>query len=1026
MKKIISFAVTAIMALTMALPLSACSNSQSATDAVVINEVVTSNKYSLTASDGSAPDWVELYNGTGASVNLSGWGLTDEETDQYKFKFPNVTIKSGEYLLVYCSGDEQTDNEDGILRTGFKLSSKGEFLALTDARGNTVQAMNLDSMPSDISYGRADDGSYLYFGLPTPGAKNEGITNTTPEFDQAVAESPVKINEYIINNDYSIVDGDGERSSWVEIINTGSEAVDITGFGLSDDETDTKKWAFPEMSLQPGEIRLVFLSGKDKTDPNGELHANFKLSKNDQKLILSQEMGRTIDVSVIDPKLGTASCGRAEGDYSNWVYFAEPTPGAANTTKSFTEIAQASETYLPAVYLSETKSNKVARSDDPDWIELANSGSEAVNLSGYGLSDSKDEPFRFKFPESAVLQPGGYLVVYCGNLPTEQQTGLVASDISLNADGEDVYLTKPDGSILDTINTGVEYNGITSGRVSGNKERVYFTTATPGAANPEQSYKTYTRKPTLSAGGYVDSGYSVEIKAEDGAAIYYTTDGSKPTTSSNKYTSPISITESTPVRAIAVSDGKLTSECSTENYIVDESHTIPTICISVNDDEFFGETNGIYSKGAGYSNSEFPHTSANYWKDIEREISFEWFEADGTKGVEVPAGIKIFGQYSRALDQKSLVVKFRNSYGASEVTYPFFRDYDVTTFSSLILRVSGQDVNSTKLRDAFFAQVCKNYMELDYMEYRPCAVYINGKYWGLYNLREQLDENYVKNHYNSSSTDHIDVGNETGNASEGAEAKATQSDTSKQSDADAKHVAGSDYGSELIDVVKGNRDVKHGSLQDWNELLEYVRTHDLSNDEAYKYVCSRVDVKEYADYIIAETFFNNTDSGNIRFWRDGSGDNKYRWMLYDLDWALSPSTYKWNYIEEYFNEVGHGIGHGFSTVLPRALLKNPEWKKYFIERYAYHLTHTFRSERTNAILDQMAEEIRPEMERHIARWANTGSPAQEISTPASMDVWEANLASLKKMLNERISIVTEDLQEYFGLSDARMQELGLK
>ena len=74
----------------------------------------------------------------------------------------------------------------------------------------------------------------------------------------------------------------------------------------------------------------------------------------------------------------------------------------------------------------------------------------------------------------------------------------------------------------------------------------------------------------------------------------------------------------------------------------------------------------------------------------------------------------------------------------------------------------------------------------------------------------------------------------------------------------------------------------------------------------------------------------------------------------------------------------------------------------------------------------MAEEIRPEMERHIARWANTGSPAQEISSPSSMEVWENNLASLKNMLNERIDIVTEDLEQYFGLSDAQMKELGLE
>ena len=119
--------MTAIIAIAMALPLSACSSSQSATDTVVINEVVTSNKYSLTASDGSAPDWVELYNGTNSSVNLSGWGLTDEETDQYKFEFPNITLNSGDYLLVYCSGDEQTDNEDGIFERASNSPAKASF-----------------------------------------------------------------------------------------------------------------------------------------------------------------------------------------------------------------------------------------------------------------------------------------------------------------------------------------------------------------------------------------------------------------------------------------------------------------------------------------------------------------------------------------------------------------------------------------------------------------------------------------------------------------------------------------------------------------------------------------------------------------------------------------------------------------------------------------------------------------------------------------------------------------------------------
>ncbi len=441
------------------------------------------------------------------------------------------------------------------------------------------------------------------------------------------------------------------------------------------------------------------------------------------------------------------------------------------------DISQIDRTKLHNLYISEVKTGKSALTDSPDWIELHNAGTASVDLTGYGLSDDSKQPFLYTFPETAI-QPGEYLIVYLQYLPDDPLSSLAAETFSLNSDGENVFLSKPDGSVADAMNTGVQHYGITRGRTGASTDCVYFTTPTPGAANSSEYCTAYTQKPALSAGGYVESGYSVEITAESEATVYYTTDGSKPTTSSAVYSGPISITESTPVRAIAVTPGKLASECATENYIIDEKHDIPVVCISVDDDEFFDSENGIYSEGSGYSSGSHPHRGANYWKDIEREISFEWFEADGTRGIEAPAGIKIFGQYSRAYDQRSLAIKFRGAYGVSSITYPFFRDYDVTTFSSLILRTSGQDVNSTKLRDAFYAQITKNEMNLDYMEYRPCAVYINGQYWGLYNLREQEDENYISNHYGVST--------------------------------------------ESIDIIQKEGAVRSGSDESWEELLECV------------------------------------------------------------------------------------------------------------------------------------------------------------------------------------------------------------
>ncbi|MBQ9941868.1 MAG: CotH kinase family protein [Christensenellaceae bacterium] len=952
-----------------------------------INEVVTSNKYSLEASDGSTPDWVEIYNCTGSNINLKDYGLTDDTTDRYKFTFPGMTIKNGEYMIVYLTGTEDLSNPDGILRAGFKLSKDGsEILVLSGPEDHTIQALEIGSMPADVSYGRADDGSYLYYALSTPGAKNEGISNTVPTFSEAVVESDLVINEYVIDNQYSVMDEDGDRPEWVEIKNTGSEAIDLKGYGLSDDPSDTKKWIFPEMQLQPGEIRLVFLSKKDKVDPAGELHASFSIGEDDTQLFLSQPQGLTVDVVDLDPAMGTASHGRTPDDPEKWQYYPEATPGAENTTKGFDQIDVSGDRYLPEFSISEVKTNSTVKEKTPDWIELVNTGSQPIELEGYGLSDDKDEPFLFTFP-AATLQPGEYVLVY-----TDGSTaGQYSAPFAVSAQGNTVYLSRPDGSIIDYMDSGVQYAGMSAGRPQGTTlaERVYFTEPTPGAANAAETYKTYTQKPTFSlTGGYVAEGTAVTISSENGATIYYTTDGSKPTTKSQVYTGPVTISKTTSLRAMATVSGKLNSEVKTENYLVEDKHSIPVMCISGDPNGLFGYYDGIMADGPGHTHdaADFPFTGANFFKlkEEEREISVEWFEADGTKGVEFPAGIKIYGQFSRACDQKSVALYLRSSYGQSEVTYPFFRDYDVTTFSSLVLRISGQDGKYTKLRDSFFQQVVKDTMDLDYQEYRPCAVYINGQYWGLYNLREKLNESYVTTHYEGTDEDHLDI-------------------------------------------IKGNSDVKSGSRQDFQELCDYIRAHDLSDPEAYEYVCSKVDVDEYMDYIITETFFNNTDSGNVRFWRatdEGSKYSKYRWMLFDLDWGVFNGTYKWNYIEEYFNPQGHGIGHGFTTAISCGLLENPEWKEKFIERYAWHLNNTFDPDRMEAILDAMVAEIEPEMPRHIDRWGKASMPDCAAS-PASMEVWENNVASLKRMLREKVDITKADLQEFFNLSDARMKELNL-
>lgn len=317
-----------------------------------INEIVASNSYSLLLDDGSSPDWVEIYNNTGQAINLTGYGLSDDENSLYKFEFPQTTLADGAYLVVLCC-DENDEAEDGYLRTDFNLSADGETVVLSAPNDQVIDQVAYSSLTTDVSYGRTEDGAYTYFGSPTPGAANAGVTSDTPDFSAALESSPIVINEFLLDNQSSIVDADGERHPWVEIKNTGDEAVDITGYFLSDNQSNTKKWAFPSCVLQPGELKIVILSGKDEVDANGNLHASFSLSKRDTKLILSQSLGRSIDVINVTEAMATAAYGRdADG---NLMYFADATPGKENTSKGFEDISKSTEQYLPDISISEPK-----------------------------------------------------------------------------------------------------------------------------------------------------------------------------------------------------------------------------------------------------------------------------------------------------------------------------------------------------------------------------------------------------------------------------------------------------------------------------------------------------------------------------------------------------------------------------------------------------------------------------------------------------------------------------------------------
>lgn len=956
----------------------ACCDGDILQNDVYISEVMSNNLTTLSDENGDLCDWVELHNPTENPINLAGYMLTDASDNIDKFIFPEITLKPGEFFVVYANGIEKVDLENRIIHVPFSLSTKGESIFLYNAKGKLNCRINMVALEPDQSYGIGENENLQLFSVPTPGSKNI-------EGQQAVVTQPkeelkgkIRINEYSTNSTETLMDEDGEFVSWVEIHNASKHTVNLKGYSLTDDTLDPQKWVFPNFKIKAGEYAVVYLSGKtkeyDKT--SNRIHATFKLKGNEESLILFGDNSKEIDRCQVFELFSNLTCGRSRKDPSKFVFFAKSTPGKANTSKGFDSVDSALYTGNREIAITEvaavnTTVPQSANDEYFDYVELYNATNKQLNLSDYRLSDSKKLE-SFKQLPDRVLNPGEYVAIFCGDADyTSTKTGNIYRNYGLNRYGETVYVINSKGEVVDSIEYGVLKSGYSAGRdVNGKSEVVYYSSLTPGKANPERKLRHALAAPEISkSSSYVKKGTKISLSCLKGE-IHYTLDGSTPTSKSPVYTKPLIVNKTTVVRAKCYKSGYVPSDVTTATYLVtSRKHDLPVVFLTTDHDNLYGYSRGIWADGPGKS-SEFPYVGANFWQEWERPVNFEYMSVSGASQVSFDAGIKVFGQYSRANAQKSVSINLRDKYGPTEICYPFFKDNKVNVFSSFVLRNSGQDYNMAHIRDAFCAMVIKNQMDIDIMDYQPVVCYVNGKYHGIYDLREKIDEDYLANHHGVDSSN--------------------------------------------VDLIKGNNIVKSGSMDNYNKLLGYIKSHDMTVQKHYDYVCSQIDIDELINYWMCESFFTNTDTGNIKFWRENTSTGKWRWIFFDVDWALFRSTYTLNYIDNYLNPNGHGVGDAFNTTIMSNLIKNKQFRTRLLEIHSKHLKTTFDTDRMLKIFDELIKEIETEMPYYLKRW-NLGSEQK----------WRNNVATLRQIISEKREIFIKHMIKSFKMTKAE-QELYLK
>jgi hypothetical protein len=911
---------------------------------VIITEVMSSNSLTILDGFGFSSDWIEFYNSGDEVINLKGAGLSTKIDDPMMWVFPDFEIGPKEYKIVYASGLNEVDSS-GNLHLNFKLNAEfGETLYFTSALCTLMSTIELPPLDSDISYGLNEEGEWLYYNHPTPNGKNGVDGQETSDF-KVYIDSPLMITEYMIDNRSVLYDEDGDFVDWIEFYNNSDDPFSFAQLYFTDDKTNLRKWAFPNIVIEPRSYLVIYASGKDKVTEN--VHTNFRLSEYEM-LAVSTQYSEVLVELTIDPLLEDISRGIKDDE---WLYFSEPTPGKENSTHSFREELKPSskgwDVSINEVMARNESFLADANGNYNDWIELKNSTDQDINLKGYSLSKGSEQESKFVF--SDYVLPAHGFAVFFADAEVDVDSTVNYVPFSISASGETLYLCDVGCDEQQIFETGFLGKNASSG-LDENGERVFFERPTPEETNSTDFVKRYSAPVEFSLdGGEISSGQLLMLTAEEGAEIYFTLDGSLPTSSDILYVNPIVLDSSKTVRAVAIADGRLPSIVTTHTYIVDVEHDLPIIALSTEPEYLFGSA-GIYSNP--------------FW-EIERPVHVEFFETDGL-ALSFDAGFEIAGGYSQALTQKSFAFHLRKEYGIGEINYPLFDENEVTSFKHFLLRTSGQDQYMTKIRDAFIHKVVKDVIDIEVMDSRPCVVYINGEYWGLYNIREKVNEDYLASHHGVDPNQ--------------------------------------------VDILVWNGTVMAGSDEAYRALVNYVATHDMQKQEYYEYVTSQIDVGNFIDYLIIQSYFGNTDSGNIKFWRDQNG-GKWRWILYDMDWALFKGTHTWNNIKRIFNPDGMGVNQWIDTTLPVNLMKNDNFKQEFIKRYALYTRTYFSPERLLPIYDAMVAEIESEMPRQEERWPNNWGS------------WKDHVAFMRQIIIEKPEIEKNHLQNFFNLSDEEMQEL---
>lgn len=601
--------------------------------------------------------------------------------------------------------------------------------------------------------------------------------------------------------------------------------------------------------------------------------------------------------------------------------------------------------------INEIQSKNVDMFIDPSynfggWIELYNPTSEAINIGGCYVSDDPEDLMKYHMPDDLGTVPAfGYKNIWFDH---NTRYGLAYRQVNmkLDCDGGIICVSDPDGRLIASQEFPEGIGRASWARVTdGSDEWGWTSKPTPEASNNGSPFCTeQLPAPSVDVNGKMfESGekFYVTVDVPKGAQLRYTTDGTTPTLTNGELSTgkKFFITKTVTYRWRLFQTGKLPSPVTTRSYIVrDRNYTLPVVSIVTDQQNITGNEYGVDVRGAGNGRSgNGERNKVNWNMDWDRPVSFEYIEQHPKENSEgyfqQEADLSISGGWSRRQSPRSFKIKASKTYDLNSLDYRFFDELPYNKNKALLFRNGGNDGHAQeRLKDAAIDEIVRTSgLACDLQLVNPCHIFINGRYRGMQNMRQPSNKHLAYSLY-GIDTDEIDA---------------------FEISVDSGYCQ-----------MAGTRD----AFEEWYELAQTA-----DQEDSWKRLQELVDIDEYCNYQAVQLNLQNWDwpHNNHKGYRERRDGGKFRMVLFDVDNVFEQNI--GNPFQRFENDQRYTFYPIFEwndkkltlevepVTIFLGMLKNPTFRKKFIDTYCLVNGSVFEPKRCAAIIDELASYIKPAM-----------------------------------------------------------------